>query len=274
MYKKFITLSVALLAFHVSASVSADDATKSPKHGLFWYETPVKTEDKKDEKYPRPTIPTSEELFSMHPKEIEELLDKTRDYAIFKLSPDAVLDYYKVQDAARRKSAAFTNLTGYVMLENPQMNSAQDYPITNPGTAEKQREKQTLKSQNLVKNREDYALIFFTAPNCGFCVQQSKVLESFQRDTNWYIKEIDITRQPEARKKFNIDRPPVTILIKRNSEKDKWMPVSVGVDSLDNLKTSIYNMTRVLSGNLDPRQFFTNEQQQDGFFDPLKGAKK
>lgn len=52
------------------------------------------------------------------------------------------------------------------------------------------------------------------------------------------------------------------------------MPVSVGVDSLDNLRTSIYNMTRVLNGELDPRQFFTNEKQQGGFFDPLKGANK
>ncbi|NQF23431.1 hypothetical protein FCI58_31285, partial [Enterobacter hormaechei] len=52
------------------------------------------------------------------------------------------------------------------------------------------------------------------------------------------------------------------------------LPVSVGVDSLDNLRTSIYNMTRVLNGELDPRQFFTNEKQQGGFFDPLKGANK
>ncbi|WP_213731135.1 conjugal transfer protein TraF, partial [Citrobacter freundii] len=89
-------------------------------------------------------------------------------------------------------------------------------------------------------------------------IQQSRILENFQRETSWYIKEIDISRQPSVKKKFNVDRAPVTILIKRNTESDKWMPVSVGVDSLDNLRTSVYNMTRVLNGEIDPRQFFTN----------------
>lgn len=82
---------------------------------------------------------------------MQELLDKTRDYAVYKLSPDAVLDYYKVQDATRRKASAFTNLTGYVMLDNPSLNAAQDYPITNPGNAEKQRERQESKNKVLQK---------------------------------------------------------------------------------------------------------------------------
>ncbi|ENU4835465.1 conjugal transfer protein TraF [Escherichia coli] len=273
MINKVLLLGVALITGQALASTGTDAAIKNSKHGLFWYETPVKDEQKKaDEKYPRPVIPSADDLFKMHPKEVQVLLDKTRDYALYKLSPDVVLDYYKVQDAARRKSAAFTSLTGYVMLENPEFNAAQEYPITNPGNAEKQRERQDLKSQSLIKNRNEYALIFFTEPDCGFCVQQSRILENFQRETSWYIKEIDITRQPDARKKFNVDRAPVTILIKRDTP-DKWMPISVGVDSLDNMRTSIYNMTRVLSGELDPRQFFTNEKQQGGFFDPLKGAK-
>lgn len=275
MIKVLALLGATLFSLPLFAFNNSDTPEKNPRHGLFWYETPKKEDDKQDEKkYPRPVIPSPEALFKMHPKEVQELLDRTRDYALFKLSPDVVLDYYKVQDAARRKSAAFTSLTGYVMLENPELNAASDYPITNPGNAEKQRERQDLKNKSLIKNRNEYALIFFTEPNCGFCVQQSRILENFQRESSWYIKEIDITRQPAARKKFNVDRAPVTILIKRNSSNEKWMPVSVGVDSLDNLRTSIYNMTRVLSGELDPRQFFTNEKQQGGFFDPLKGSAK
>lgn len=274
MCKTLVALTLISLAFHATASASAEPVKNNPKHGLFWYETPKKEEEKKAEaKYPRPVVPSAEELFQMHPKDMQELLDKTRDYAVYKLSPDAVLDYYKVQDATRRKASAFTNLTGYVMLDNPSLNAAQDYPITNPGNAEKQREKQKSKNELLQKNRNEYALLFFTEPNCGFCVQQSQILENFQRDSSWYIKQIDITREPAAKKKFNVDRAPVTILIKRNAP-DKWMPVSVGVDSLDNLRTSIYNMTRVLNGDTDPRQFFTNEQQQGGFFDPLKGTAK
>ncbi|ECC3269521.1 conjugal transfer protein TraF [Enterobacter hormaechei] len=275
MCKPLLALSLLCLGLNATASTGAETVTKNPKHGLFWYETPKKEEEKQAEnKYPRPSVPSAEELFNMHPKDIQALLDKTRDYAVYKLSPDAVLDYYKVQDASRRKAAAFTNLTGYVMLDNPSLNAAQDYPITNPGNAEKQRERQDAKTKSLQKNRDEYALLFFTEPNCGFCVQQSRILENFQRESGWYIKQVDIAREPAARKTFNVDRAPVTILIKKNAPTGKWMPVSVGVDSLDNLRTSIYNMTRVLNGELDPRQFFTNEKQQGGFFDPLKGTSK
>lgn len=243
---------------------------QNPKHGLFWYEAPKKAEEKKEEeKHPRPVVPPSEEMFKMHPKDIQALLDDTRDYAVFKLTPDAVMDYYKVQDVARRKAAAYTNLTGYVMLENPQYNAAQDYPITNPGTAEKKRERDQSVVASLAKNNNEYALLYFTEPNCPLCVQQSHILENFQREAGWYVKQIDIKAHPEVRSKFKIDRAPVTILIKKNTP-DRWMPVSVGVDSLDNLRSSVYNMTRVLNGESDPRQFFTSEQQQGGFFDPLK----
>lgn len=275
MCNKLVFFLAVLIGYQATANANAATPVNNPKHGLFWYETPKKEQEKKaEEKYPRPIIPSSEELFNMHPKDVQVLLDQTRDYAIYKLSPDVVLDYYKVQDAARRKSAAFTSLTGYVMLDNPELNAAQDYPVTNPGNTEKVRERQDAKNKNLAKNRNEYALLFFTEPNCGFCVQQSRILENFQRETSWYIKEIDISRQPSVKKKFNVDRAPVTILIKRNTESDKWMPVSVGVDSLDNLRTSVYNMTRVLNGEIDPRQFFTNEKQEGGFFDPLKGVSR
>lgn len=278
---KIKTLTCALLITACGwsqASVTTElpkSKEKIVKRGLYWYETPVREEDKKEaEKYPRPSVPSADELFKLHPKAIQALLDETRDYAVYKLSPDAVLDYYKVQDAARRKSSAFTNLTAYVLLDHPELNAAQDYPITNPGTAEKTRQREELQSKNLIKNRNEYALLFFTEPDCGFCKQQSQILQNFQRETGWYIKEIDITRHSEAKTKFRIDRAPVTVLIKKNTDKDKWMPVSVGVDSLSNLRTSIYNMTRVLNGELDPRQFFTQENQQGGFFDPLKGTAK
>lgn len=162
MCKTRFTLLLIFFAFNTAASINTEGVSKNPKHGLFWYETPKKEDEIKAEaKYPRPVVPSADELFKMHPKDVQELLDKTREYAVYKLSPDAVMDYYKVQDATRRKAAAFTNLTGYVMMENPALNAAQDYPITNPGNAEKQRERQESKTKNLQKNRNEYALLFY-----------------------------------------------------------------------------------------------------------------
>ncbi|UIN19285.1 conjugal transfer protein TraF [Yersinia ruckeri] len=243
---------------------------KTPKRGLFWYDVPTKTETKSDEKYPRPAIPSAEALFQMHPKELKALLDDTLDYAVFKLSPEATMDYYKVLDVARRKSSAFTNLTGFVMLDKPELNAAQDYPITNPGNAEKKRRTDNDVTKKLQAAREEYALLFFTQPACGFCVQQSQILENFQRESGWIIKEVDIIKEPQSRTKFNIDRTPVTVLIRKNGDSKQWMPVSVGVDSLSNLRSNIYRITRLFGGEIKPQQFYTNEQQQGGFFDPLK----
>ncbi|WP_418382040.1 transposase [Yersinia enterocolitica] len=63
---------------------------------------------------------------------------------------------------------------------------------------------------------------------------------------------------------------PVTVLIRKNGDSKQWMPVSVGVDSLSNLRSNIYRITRLFGGEIKPQQFYTNEQQQGGFFDPLK----
>lgn len=249
-------------------------ATPEQKHGIFWYETPPKnpTEITQDE-YPKPVVPDAETLFKMHPKQIKKLLNDTLEYAVYALTPEATLDYYKVQDAMRRKSAAFTNLAGYVMLQKPGMNGAMDYPVTKPGNAVRAKQLDQQITNKIREGRDGYALLYFTQPNCPYCVQQSQILSNFKRETGWLIKEVDILRQPEAAAKFNVDRTPVTVLIKKGAGADDWMPVSVGIDSLSNLKGNLYRLIRQLNGEAAPQQFYMDESQTNGFFDPLADKK-
>lgn len=241
----------------------------SEKHGIFWYETPPKKEAAPEEEFPKPVIPSAEVMYKMHPKQLKKLLEDAHEYGIYKLTPEATLDYYKVLDVVRRKGAAFTSLSGYVMLQNPDLNGAMDYPVTRPGNAARVKQMNEDIDNTLVKNRSQYALLYFSQPQCGYCLQQHQILENFVRDTGWYIKEIDIIQKPEAAAKFNVDRTPVTVLIKKDSASNQWMPVSVGVDSLSSIKANIARMVRQLNGDSSPQQFYTDPSQNGGFFDPM-----
>ncbi|WP_233981872.1 conjugal transfer protein TraF [Pectobacterium versatile] len=263
--------SISHAAQPITTNLRSD--TKEDKVGFFWYETkpsPEEEKENKNEQWPTPVVPAEDIMFSMHPKDLEKLLDQTREYAIYKLTPEATLDYYKVLDVSRRKAAAFTSLTGYIMLEKPELNAAQQFPITNPGNAERLRISENLVVNQLQDQRDNFALLFFTQPGCGYCVQQSQILQNFQRETGWYIKEVNIMEQPQARAKFNITGTPVTVIINKDAGNDQWMPVSVGVDSLSNLKSNVYRVTRLFNGEIDARQFYTNAAQSGGFFDPIK----
>ncbi|WP_084478642.1 conjugal transfer protein TraF [Dickeya sp. NCPPB 3274] len=275
-YVPFFLLGINIAnAAQPTTAFLSNSVEKKDKFGLFWYDAPKKeAESKEEEKWEKPIIPEENIMFSMHPKDLEKLLDQTRDYAIYKLTPEATLDYYKVLDVSRRKAAAFTSLTGYVMLEKPELNAAQQFPITNPGNAERLRISENLVVKQLQEQRENFALLFFTQPGCGYCVQQSQILENFQRETGWYIKNVNIIEQPQARAKFNITGTPVTVIINKNSANDQWMPVSVGVDSLSNLKSNVYRVTRLFNGEIDARQFYTNAAQSGGFFDPIRSPQQ
>lgn len=248
-------------------------AAPSQKHGLFWYEAPPKKEEaKKPEEFPRPVVPDEETMMKMHPKQIKKLLEDTLDYAVYKMSPEATLDYYRVADVMRRKAAAYTNVSGFVMLQHPELNGASGYPVTKPGNAVRVKQLNENIDKTLAGNRHMYALLFFTQPNCPYCHQQAQILDNFQRDSHWLIKEVDIIQQPEAAAKFNVSMTPVVVAIRKDS--DIWQPVSVGVDSLSNLKSNLYRMVRQLNGEAVPQQFFMDESQANGFFDPMAVKKQ
>lgn len=240
------------------------------KQGLFWYEAPPKKEETKKEEFPRPVVPDVDTMMKMHPKQIRKLLEETHEYAIYTLKPEDSLAYYTVLDVMRRKSAAMANVSGFVMLEHPELNGASGYPVTKPGNAVRVKQLNENIDKTLASNREQYALLFFTQPHCPYCHQQAQILDNFQRDTHWLIKEVDILQQPEAAAKFNVSMTPVVVAIRKDSE--IWQPVSVGVDSLSNLKANLYRMVRQLNGQAAPQQFYMDESQANGFFDPM--AKK
>lgn len=108
-------------------------------------------------------------------------------------------------------------------------------------------------AQSLIRERSRYALLYFVQEGCPYCAKETPILAEFQRQTGWYIKQIDIHQQPEVRTKFNISNTPTIVLIKDDMDSRSWQPVSYGYSAADTLVKSIYGITRVLNGEASPQ---------------------
>ena len=69
----------------------------------------------------------------MHPDDFQALLTDFQKKAVWRPTPENVEEYYYVQDIARRKALAFTNVAEYVMQKDPELSLSKDYPTVVPG---------------------------------------------------------------------------------------------------------------------------------------------
>lgn len=257
----FLLLAVA------SSSFACED--QGPKQGYWFYNECAKDEDQAEEdKYALPPLPPHEELMKAHPKEIAKILEERLEYAVYKMTPESVVDYYKVIDASRRKSLAFTALTEYVMVKNPELNAKSQNPVTVPA-----RKASTLIRNNeyanyIAANKRDYALVMFSKNTCQYCPIQEATLKHFQSKYGWKYKVVDVDLNPAIAIQFNASVTPTTVLIQKGT--DEWMPVSVGAESVTEVEVGVYRALRMLKNEISPTQFITDRYREGGFFDPEK----
>lgn len=270
------TVIVYALALCLSTHTClANTETDTQKKGYHWYQDPVKPEKEKpleqeqkpaETTYRAPPVPPLREMIKMHPDHLAKLLEEHRKYAVYTLDAQDVANYYIVQDAVRRKSAAFTALTSVVMLENPKLNARSAYPVSTSARSAARKNKDQQIARKLAANRQRYALGFFTSPTCSYCVSQKPALEYFKENHRWTVKEIDITARPDIATRFNVTTTPMLILMERGSK--RWQPVAVGEEPASVIELRTYQGIRLLQGEIQRHQFDTTESQKNGFFDP------
>ncbi|EBB4367774.1 conjugal transfer protein TraF [Salmonella enterica] len=115
----------------------------------------------------------------------------------------------------------------------------------------------------LFKNRKNFALLYFVQPGCVYCQHQLPVMEEFQKETNWYVKTIDIIQNPEVRSKFNINGTPVIVLIKKNADANNWQAVSIGYSPLNTLREDVFNLVRLFNGQVPQSKYFVRTQRNE-----------
>lgn len=112
----------------------------------------------------------------------------------------------------------------------------------------------------LQQNKKNFALLYFVQPGCIYCQHQMPVMNEFQKETDWYIKTIDIVQNPEVRSKFNVNGTPVIVLIKKNAGANNWQAVSIGYSPLNTLRADIYKLVRIFNGLTPQGQFYVRSQ--------------
>ncbi len=257
-----------LLTPAVAAAQPVGQASGSHQ-GYWWYEAPKPKEEEKQapDAVVKPRIPPMAELATWTPPKIRKLIEDQRDYAATVLTVDAVADFWRLQDFARRKARAFAGVTQIAMLQYPELNSKSANPMVGDARSELTAEKDTIRRSYLRANAGEFALVMFSRSSCGYCRVQWPIIERFQEEMGWQVTLMDLDKRPDLGQRFGVEVTPTTMIIRRGSQ--QRMIIASGVEAYPNLAQMAYQAVRLLRGDIRPEQFMTGPGEDAGFFDAL-----
>ncbi|PNU06017.1 conjugal transfer protein TraF [Novosphingobium guangzhouense] len=256
----------------VLAQASGGAGAQSGTHGYWWYEAPPEVEKAKEGKADpdalvKPMIPPMAELATWTPPKIRTLIEQQRDYAATVLTVEAVSDFWRLQDFARRKARAFAGVTQLAMLTHPELNARAANPMVGEARDVLGAQKDQLRRQYLRAKAGEFALVMFARASCGYCRVQWPIVQRFQDEMGWQVSLMDLDRKPELGQRFGVEVTPTTMVIRRNSA--QRMVIAAGVETYPNIVQMAYQAVRLLSGDIRPEQWLTAAGEEDGFFDAL-----
>ncbi|MGI9377312.1 MAG: conjugal transfer protein TraF [Tsuneonella suprasediminis] len=243
--------------------------TADQRTGYWWYQVPPKPaeEEADPDALVKPVIPPMVELATWTPPKIRKLIEEQRDYAATVLTVDAVADFWRLQDFARRKARAFAGVTQIAMLQHPELNAKSANPMVGEARDQLSAQKDQVRRQYLRSRANEFALVMFSRSTCGYCRVQWPIVQRFQEEMGWQVTLQDIDRKPELAQRFGVEITPTTMIIRRNSR--QRMVIASGVEAYPNLIQMAYQAVRLLAGDIRPEQFMTGAGEEDGFFDAL-----
>ena len=259
----------AQLSRGTSTPATGTPSLPAMKQGYWWYAPAPKASDDKVEPdvLNKPVIPPMTELARWTPPKIRKLIEEQRDYAATVLSVEAVSDFWRLQDFARRKARAFAGVTQIAMLQHPELNAKSANPMVSDARDQMLAQKDSVRRAYLRAQARDFALVMFSRASCGYCRVQWPVVQRFQDEMGWQVTLQDLDRRPEIAQRYGVEVTPTTMVIRRGSA--QRMVIATGVEAYPNLTQTAYQAVRLLSGDIRPEQFLTGAGEEDGFFDAL-----
>lgn len=251
---------------------SAAGAAAPSKQGYWWYEAPPKPPIAQPamDALIRPIIPPIAELAAWTPPKIRKLIEQQRDYAATVLTIEAVADFWKLEDFARRKARAFAGVTQIAMLQHPELNSRSANPMVGDARDRLLAQKDDVRRNYLRVHGAEFALVMFSRVSCGYCRVQWPIIQRFQDEMGWQVTLLDLDQRPEIGTRVGVDVTPTTMVIRRGSQ--QRMVIANGVEAYPNLIQTAYQAVRLLSGDIRPEQFLTGAGEEGGFFDALSNG--
>lgn len=261
-------IATSLLLPATAFAQSSGDPAKL-KQGYWWYEAPKAPPPAAEdpEALAKPVIPPMAELATWTPPKIRKLIEQQRDYAATVLTVDAVSDFWRLQDFARRKARAFAGVTQIAMLQHPELNSKSANPMVGDARSELTAQKDAIRRGYLRAHANEFALVMFSRSTCGYCRVQWPIVQRFQEEMGWQVTLMDVGKRPEVGQRFGVEITPTTMVIRRGSA--QRMVIASGVEAYPNLAQMAYQAVRLLRGDIRPEQFMTGPGEDDGFFDAL-----
>ena len=261
--------ALCLLLPHAEPDLAAAQTpAASPKQGYWWYAEPTRSAEPEEPPTPvKPRIPPMAELARLAPPKIRDLIIAQRDYAATVLTVDAVADFWRLEDFARRKARAFAGVTQLAMLAHPELNAKAANPLIGEARDVMTAEKDGVRRQYLRAHASEYALVMFARTSCGYCRVQWPIIQRFQDEMGWQVTMMDLDQRPDLGQRYGVEVTPTTMIIRRNSA--QRMVIATGVETYPNIAQMAYQAVKLLSGDIRPEQWLTGAGEENGFFDAL-----
>jgi len=262
-------IAAMMLCIIAPGAASAQSGTQAGRRGYWWYQVPPKSTPDTDtpEKLVKPVIPPMAELATWAPPKIRKLIEAQRDYAATVLTVDAVADFWRLEDFARRKARAFAGLTQVAMLQHPELNARSANPLVGEARDRMGAMKDATRLAYLRAHAGSFALVMFSRSSCAYCQVQWPILERFRDETGWQVTAMDIDRRPDLAARFGVSVTPTTMVIRRGSA--QRMVIATGVEAYPGLAQTAYQAVKLLTGDIRPEQFLTGAGEEGSFFDAL-----
>ncbi|WP_145206614.1 conjugal transfer protein TraF [Sphingobium sp. B2] len=256
---------LAVAGLLLSRAARAEDTNRQ---GYWWYRPKADpAEMPTNDVPPAPVIPPMAELARWSPPRIAKLITDQRDYAATVLTVEAVSDFWRLEDFARRKARAFAGVTQLAMLAHPELSAKSANPMIGDARDALGAQKDAVRRAYLRSRSPEFALVMFSRTSCGYCRVQWPILQRFQEETGWQIIREDLDRRPELGARFGVEVTPTTMVIRRNSA--QRLVIANGVEAFPTLIQTAYQAVKLLSGDIRPEQFLTGAGEENGFFDAL-----
>ncbi|MDF0487734.1 conjugal transfer protein TraF [Sphingomonas sp. H39-1-10] len=261
-------LAVATL-FPAAPALAQSDRTGETR-GYWWYAPapkPPSPDQPAEDDVVKPPIPPMTELVKWSPPKIAKLIVQQRDYAATVLTVDAVADFWRLEDFARRKARAFAGVTQLAMLAHPELNAKAANPMIGEARDAMSAEKDGVRRQYLRAHASEFALVMFARTSCSYCRVQWPIIQRFQDEMGWQVTMMDLDRRPDLGQRYGVEVTPTTMIIRRNSA--QRMVIAAGVETYPNIAQMAYQAVKLLSGDIRPEQWLTGAGEENGFFDAL-----
>jgi len=208
---------------------------------------------------------TYEELLTMPVDEFRKLLNYYRDLAVSNPTEKNVYYYYNLVDVARKKALLFMAQTMNVMHKYPALYVGKDVPVINPGIKKEFALKRQEERKYASQIGDEFGLVLFIKPGCPYCEVQKEIMRYFL-SKGIPVKIVNIMEHPEAVTKFAIEEVPTIILVYK--ETGNYLPVAVGVTSINELERQIATAAGYLKGEKEIGSSWLYDFQKGTTLDP------